>query len=349
MADQPAAGCAPLRNLWYFALPGAKLRSGCMVAKTMLGEPILLARDSRGQALAVADRCPCHGDQLTHGRFDGAEITCRGGGCRFDLEGRGLSGPAPADGDGPLVRDMALRRYPCREVQGLVWVFVGDEGRDPGDPPAIPDIGNRHAPRLVETQLFDCALDHAVVGLVDPAHVNYVHTNWWWRSKRTVREKAKLFAPTPLGFKMVRHKPSSNTVGYKILGGEITTEITFQLPGIRLEHIRAGRHVICNLTTATPTGHGTTELNNSIYWTQPWLAPLTPLVRHLAKVFLGQDGTILAKQKEGLRYGPPLMLVGEVDAQAKWYYRLKQEWQRCEREGDAFVNPLRERTLRWRS
>lgn len=331
MADQPMAGSAPLRNLWYFALPGARLRSGGTVAKTMLGEPVLLARDSQGHPFAVRNRCRRHGGPVSEGRFDGTAIGCGHPDCRFDI-----AGPE-------------LHRYPCREVQGNLWVFVGDDARAPGDPPLIPGIGDRRTPRLVETQLFDCTVDHAVVGLVDPAHVRHVHASWWWRTKPLLREKAKRFAPTPLGFTMVRHKPSSSSLGYRILGGEITTEISFQLPGIRLEHIRAGRHVFCNLTTATPTDERTTELNNSIYFTQPWLAPLTPILRHLAKAFLRQDGAILAKQTEGLRYGPPLMLVGEVDAQARWYFRLKKAWQRSDRQGEPFVNPLKEATLRWRS
>jgi hypothetical protein len=34
---------------------------------------------------------------------------------------------------------------------------------------------------------------------------------------------------------------------------------------------------------------------------------------------------------------------------AKWYYRLRKEWQAARTEQRAFVNPVPETTLRWRS
>ena len=339
---------AHLRNLWYFALPGATLKRGRMTAKVLLGEPILLARDNQGQPFAIRNICPHRGIPLTHGRFDGTEVECGYHGWRFNGEGRCTAIPSLTDDQKLDVTRIKVRRYPCREVQGNIWVFFGDENRDPGDPPEVPDIGNQR-PRLVETQVFDCEIDHAVVGLMDPAHGPYVHAAWWWRSRRSMHEKAKTFAPAPLGFQMVRHKPSSNSAGYKVLGGEITTEITFKLPGVRVEHIRAGRHVLCNLTAVTPTGEGKTVVNHAIYWTQPWLTPLTPIFRRFAKTFLGQDRVMVTKQQEGLRYNPNLMLINDADTQAKWYYRLKKEWQRCEAEGGEFVNPVKEATLRWRS
>ena len=34
---------------------------------------------------------------------------------------------------------------------------------------------------------------------------------------------------------MASHKPSSNSFAYKILGGDLTTEIRFELPSLRFE------------------------------------------------------------------------------------------------------------------
>ena len=42
-----------LRGLWYVALPGAELRPGRMVHKTLLGEPLLIGR-GRGKSLRCA-------------------------------------------------------------------------------------------------------------------------------------------------------------------------------------------------------------------------------------------------------------------------------------------------------
>ena len=54
-------------------------------------------------------------------------------------------------------------------------------------------------------------------------------------------------------------------------------------------------------------------------------------------------------QQQGLRYRPVLSLIDDADTQARWYYRLKQEYRRARAEGRPFANPVQPRTLRWRS
>ena len=81
----------------------------------------------------------------------------------------------------------------------------------------------------------------------------------------------------------------------------------------------------------------------------PWLTPLTPVLRRFARAFLEQDRAVVVMQQQGLKHNPTLMLIDDADRPAKWYYRLKREWAMSQAEGRAFVNPVTERTLRWRS
>jgi hypothetical protein len=76
---------------------------------------------------------------------------------------------------------------------------------------------------------------------------------------------------------------------------------------------------------------------------------LKPLLLPFVRVFLGQDRDIMARLQQGLRHDPPLMLIGDADTQAKWYYRIKNEYARARNEGRPFVNPIKDRVLRWRS
>ena len=184
---------------------------------------------------------------------------------------------------------------------------------------------------------------------MDPAHGPFVHRAWWWRSRRSIHAKAKAFAPSPWGFTMTRHAPSANSRAYRLLGGAPETEIVFRLPGVRIEHIRAGRHAVCNLTAITPVDGRTTEINHCIYWTAPWLSALKPLLRPYVRAFLHQDRAIMERQQQGLRWDPSLMLIDDADTQAKWYYRLKREYRRARAEGRPFDNPVKPRTLEWRS
>jgi hypothetical protein len=58
---------------------------------------------------------------------------------------------------------------------------------------------------------------------------------------------------------------------------------------------------------------------------------------------------VVIKQQEGLSYHPALMLIDDADTQAKWYYRLKQEYEKSQAEKRDFVNPVKAQILRWRS
>jgi phenylpropionate dioxygenase-like ring-hydroxylating dioxygenase large terminal subunit len=230
-----------------------------------------------------------------------------------------------------------------------VWVYFGDNLGTGPDIPSLDGFGEKAEPRLIETMRFAAAIDHAVVGLMDPAHGPFVHGAWWWRSRRSIYEKAKAFEPSPYGFTMSRHTPSSNSRAYRLLGGAPETEIVFRLPSVRIEQIRSGRHAVANLTALTPVDDNSTLVNHCIYWNAPWLSALKPLLRPYVRAFLRQDRDIMRRQHEGLRFAPVLALIDDADTQARWYYRLKEEYRRARAEDRPFVNPVRARTLRWRS
>lgn len=344
-------GSDSLYDVWYFALPGARLGRGEMAAKTIAGAPVLLGRDTDGKVFALRDLCPHRGIPLSYGRFDGHEVECCYHGWRFDRTGCCTAIPSLTSDQKINLDRIRTGAYPCREVQGNIWVYLGDgDGIDDSipQPPVLPDVDERDI-HIAETMTFPCDVDHAVVGLMDPAHGPFVHESWWWRSGDSSHEKAKTFEASPFGFTMVRHRPSKNSRAYRLLGGVPETEIRFQLPGVRVEHVRAGRRALVGLTAVTPVGPDETEVNQIMYWTMPWLTPFAPVLRLFARRFLEQDRNVVVMQQDGLRHDPPLMLINDADAQAKWYHQIKTEYARSRAEGRPFENPVRGRTLRWRS
>jgi phenylpropionate dioxygenase-like ring-hydroxylating dioxygenase large terminal subunit len=338
-----------LREAWYFALPGAGLKRGRLVAKCLLGEQLVLGRDDAGRVFALRDLCPHRGVPLSCGRFDGREIECCYHGWRFAPTGHCTAIPSLVPGQRFDVERIRVPDYPAAEVQGGIWVYFGDDPQSAPPIPEVPDIGER-GPELAETMRFPGPIDDAVTGLMDPAHGPFVHRSWWWRSRRSIHEKEKSFAPSPWGFTMLRHTPSRNSRAYKLLGGAPETTIEFRLPGVRIEHIRTARHVLCNMTAVTPIDADTTEVNHLIYWTMPWLTALRPLLRPFVRKFLRQDRDMIALQhRHGSWMQLPRMLINDADTQARWYYRLKAEYARSRDEGRPFENPVPESMLRWRS
>jgi len=87
-------GAAPfLKNFWYLAMAGARLKRGRTLAKRILDEPILFGRTAAGEVFALRDICPHRGIPLRYGQFDGRELTCCYHGWRFAPDGRCTGSP----------------------------------------------------------------------------------------------------------------------------------------------------------------------------------------------------------------------------------------------------------------
>ena len=323
-----------------------------MLAKTLLGEPVLLARSASGQVFALRDICPHRAIPLSCGRFDGQEVECCYHGWRFDATGSCTAIPSLVAGQDLDLSLFGVKQYPVREVQGNIWIYMAADGKASVPPhdddiPLVPHFGDRSY-QLVETVHFPCFMDHAVVGLMDPAHSPFVHRAWWWRSGRELYDEVKAFDPSPYGFTMRRHKIPFVPGGYRLLGGEPETEIVFRLPSVRIEHISTGKHTVCNLTAVTPISQTETEVHTLLYWDVPWLTAMKPILPLLVRGFLNQDQAVVVKQQLGLKYNPPLMLIKDSDTQARWYYQLKAEFARATNEKRPFVNPVKTQVLHWR-
>lgn len=323
-----------------------------MLAKTLLGEPVLFCREANGKAFAIRNVCPHRAMPLSYGKFDGREVECCYHGWRFNGQGTCTHIPSLTGHEGVEAENIKVRSYPVRESQGGIWILMEDPKikliEEP-QLPIVPDILFDQAPVVTEVMNFPCYIDHAVVGLMDPAHGPFVHTSWWWRSRKSIHEKSKPFGPSHLGFTMQRHTPSSNSFAYKILGGKPETEISFQLPGIRIEHIRAGKIVVCNLTCVTPLNDNETEITHCIYTNSSWLKLAAPIVKPFARHFLNQDKSVVVMQQEGLKHEQNLLLIRDADTQARWYYQLRNEFTRSQADERVFTNPVKETVLKWRS
>lgn len=336
-----------LRGLWYFAALDRAIRPGKLVSKTILGEPIVFGRAKTGDVFGLRDICPHRGVPLSGGRMADGQVQCPYHGWRFRPDGQCSLIPSLVEDQAIDPARIRVRRYPVKEANGLVWIYMG-EG-EPAEPP--PDLGipADWTPRLTEAQLFPVPLDHAVVGLMDPAHGPFVHNIWFWRNEASIHEKAKKYGPSRRGFTMLAHAPSANAGLYKPLGGKPTTEIAFELPSLRFERINAGERRILGFTACTPLDEKRTEVTQVFFWDLRWLDWVRPALKPVARIFLGQDRRIVTQQAEGLKHNPRLMLIQDADTPAIWYFRLKKEWAAAQAENRAFVNFVPETTLRWRS
>ena len=78
---------------WYVAGWDHEITQEKMVARTLLGQPILLYRDSQDQVVALANKCCHRAAPLSHGRREGDAVRCMYHGMKFDRTGKCIEIP----------------------------------------------------------------------------------------------------------------------------------------------------------------------------------------------------------------------------------------------------------------
>lgn len=169
------------------------------LALTLLGQPLVLWRDARGQPVLMKDQCPHRGARLSLGRVQGDSIECPYHGWRFDAQGACVAIPAVPGFRPPASHQACTHRVVARH--GLLWGRLGDDGAaDPAAapsphataalsaPPALPSLPSPATPPTLppapERRLvygpFDVAVGapRVVENFLDTAHFAFVHRGW---------------------------------------------------------------------------------------------------------------------------------------------------------------------------
>jgi len=343
-------------DFWYPALRSDQVKTGKLQAVMLLSIPLAVGRDNQGRAFAVRDSCPHRGMPFTEGRFDGELLECSYHGWKFDGHtGRCREIPSLTSDQELDVERIRARSFPSEERDGYVWVYMAQPGSRAAQPPApqLPLFSDSYKREQLFAHL-PCSIDHGIIGLMDPAHGPFVHKSWWWRGRKSIHEKQKIFESIPNGFRMRAHSPSANSAPYKLLGvygKPITTTISFELPNIRREEIRCGDYWFSSETMVTPETPDRCRIDFVAAWNIfRWVPLLTPVLRWFGNRFIGQDQSTMEKQAIGLKYDPSLMLIDDADRPAKWYFQLKKAYMESKRDGTPMAHPIDGPvTLRWRS
>ncbi len=139
----------------------------------LLGEDLVVFRDTDGRVGVLDEYCPHRLTSLYYGRNEERGIRCVYHGWKFDVEGTCVDLPSePATSNfRHKVRAVA---YPARERGGLLWVYMG-----PADAmPAFPEFEWLDLPA---EQLYasrweqECNYAQAMEGELDAAHVSFLH------------------------------------------------------------------------------------------------------------------------------------------------------------------------------
>lgn len=166
-------GGALLRRYWYPIAVRQELSADQPTRFVrLLGEDLVLFRDTQGRLGLLAERCAHRGASLCYGRVEERGISCPYHGWLYDADGNILE--TPPERNDAIMRQVRQRAYLVREFVGLYWAYLG-----PLPAPEIPRydllVSRRGRRRLVIYPELACNWFQAMENSVDPAHLQILH------------------------------------------------------------------------------------------------------------------------------------------------------------------------------
>ena len=161
-----------LRNCWYVAGWSHDFSEAGLIARTILGDPIVLYRKSDGGIVALENRC-CHRHApLSRGRKEGDDLRCMYHGLKFAPSGKCIEVPQ----QDIIPSTAVVRSYPVVERDRWIWVWMGDPAL--ADRGLIPRALNHNDPdsfMLTGELAYDANYELINDNLLDLSHLSYVH------------------------------------------------------------------------------------------------------------------------------------------------------------------------------
>jgi len=165
------------REQWYVA--GTAQEFGReIVARQILGDPLVFYRTEAGEPVALWGLCPHRLMPFELGSLRDDEVVCGYHGFTFSAQGKCVSIPT-SEQISPACR---VRSYPLVERGPWVWIWMGEGAPDHDRLPDASDIGLGADPgewRVDVTRTFDLQARAQLLidNLMDLSHLAFVHVN----------------------------------------------------------------------------------------------------------------------------------------------------------------------------
>jgi phthalate 4,5-dioxygenase oxygenase subunit len=204
-----------MRRYWVPAALAEEVaeNDGTPIRTTILGERLIVFRDSNGTVAVTDERCPHRLASLALGRNEEGGIRCIYHGWKFDARGTCVDMPTEPNEHGFRDR-IKLKSYPTREAGGMIWTYLGPEGTAPPFPlydwMQLPR--NQYATMKVG-EIVNYA--QAIEGAIDSSHSWFLHQGilWDWklRSQTSMDTSPKMEAQdTDYGFRYAAIRVPTN-------------------------------------------------------------------------------------------------------------------------------------------
>jgi phenylpropionate dioxygenase-like ring-hydroxylating dioxygenase large terminal subunit len=195
-----------LRNAWYIAAWGDEL-GDAPLGRRICNDPIVLFRDGKGRAAALADRCCHRAAPLSLGTVVEEGIQCGYHGLIIDGSGCCVKVP----GQRLIPDDARVRSYPLIEKNQLVWIWLGDPAL--ADPERVVDFPyhDDHARWPNKHDCYPIKGNYMLMvdNLMDLTHLGYLHAKTVGGNPAAHVEAEMKTTRTPTGVKFTRWMKNS--------------------------------------------------------------------------------------------------------------------------------------------
>jgi phthalate 4,5-dioxygenase oxygenase subunit len=141
----------------------------------LLGEDLVVFRDSDGRLGILDEYCPHRRASLVFGRNEECGLRCLYHGWKFDVEGNAVEMASEPPESG-FVEKVKMKAYPAREWGGFVWTYMGPKETMPEfEPPAFAPTENTRV-SIVKVHV-GCNWAQILEGQIDSAHSSSLHSS----------------------------------------------------------------------------------------------------------------------------------------------------------------------------
>jgi phenylpropionate dioxygenase-like ring-hydroxylating dioxygenase large terminal subunit len=203
--------CGTLKDYWYAAALATEVTSKKPLGRVILEQPLVLYRLRSGAVACLEDRCAHRNAMLSQGDVFDDRIGCPYHGWTYDAEGRCVN--VPSEGAGPPALECRVPRFPAREQDGLVWVWMGD-GPPDKEPFRMPfwDAPGWGAYYMVTDFAND--VTHLVENFMDVPHTTFVHRGWF---RSPARRKVRAVVERTPDSVLVTYDQPKDSIGFSSL------------------------------------------------------------------------------------------------------------------------------------
>jgi phenylpropionate dioxygenase-like ring-hydroxylating dioxygenase large terminal subunit len=306
--DRAAEGRLNLRNFWYVAAESHELQATEPLARTILGETLVLFRGADGKPTAFPDKCLHRAGKLSKGWVVDGCLQCPYHGWVYDAKGSLCEIPSmgPQGRDAAALGSRKTRAYEAREQQGFVYVRLETPHEDSSIQPfSMLHYGEKNWRHLRLQNRFKNNVVNCAENFIDIPHTAFVHPGIFRTSRR---QKLSATVTRKGGSVITKYQGETDNLGWfswllNPSGKPIGHIDSFHMPNVTCVEYEFGPHRRFVITSqSVPVAPDETLTYTDLSWDYGWLSPFAgPIVRWQGQKVIDQDLDVLADQMDVIK------------------------------------------------